>query len=158
MKPKGSTTCLLLLSLLVSLEAAPHDQELGTSFRGSKTQFSFERNKKTLTLRLNILINGWAVNCARTRAIVWGINRGKEQLGVPPWSKIYIIDLKRAQPMNHFTRTHGTFGASFSMDQKMAIVDDDVVDLATGKVINQIYYMNKLDLETCPSFPGKQSD
>lgn len=70
-------------------------------------------------------------------------------------TKVYIIVLKRGKPINHYTGTRGPYEVAFSRDQKTAIVDDDVVDLATGKLVDVIDEM-KLDVETCPSFPGKQ--
>nr|WP_034334219.1 hypothetical protein [Herbaspirillum sp. B39] len=43
--------------------------------------------------------------------------------------------VKAAKPVAHFTRTRGPYEARFSEDQTMAIVDDEVVDLAKGKVV-----------------------
>lgn len=156
MNPRRSIACLLLASLFSLTRAVAHDRELGTSFRGSKNQFSFERNKKTITLRLHILINGWVVNCARTRAAVWGVGRGKERLGVPPFSKVYLINLEKGKIINYYTVTRGPYGATFSADRKVVMVDDYVIDQATGEVVTMTYY-SKPEVETCPSFLGKQS-
>ncbi len=127
-----------------------------SAFRAVGNQFAFEAGRRTVAVQLDIPVNQWTVNCTRTHAIVWGIDQRKLPMGVPPFNKIYVIDLRRGKPVDHFTRTRGPYGARFSKDQTMAIVDDEVVDLAKGKVVGYIYDM-KLDDETCPPFPGKQS-
>lgn len=146
----------LLIGLFCSDSIATENLNLRRSFRGVTTQFAFDSGKRTITFHLRILINGWAVNCARTRAIVWGVALRREQLGVPPFSRVYLINLEKRKIINHYTETRGPFGAIFSRDQKMAILDDLVLDLATGREVAEI---DRLDVqaETCPSFPGKQS-
>ncbi|QJQ01351.1 hypothetical protein C798_14225 [Herbaspirillum rubrisubalbicans Os34] len=131
--------------------------ELRSSFRAGENGFAFEVGKHTVSIQLGIRVSDWAVNCSRTRAIAWGQDLSKARIGAPPVSKVYVIDLERRKPINHYTRTRGPYEAAFSRNQKTAIVDEDVVDLRTGKVVDMIYDMN-LDLENCPSFPGKQSD
>lgn len=131
--------------------------ELRNSFRGGANGFAFEAGKRTVSIPLGIRVSDWAVNCSRTRAIAWGQDLTKARIGAPPVNKIYVIDLKKRKPINHFTRTRGPYEAAFSRNHRTAIVDHDIVDLTTGKVVDVIYDMN-LDLETCPSFPGKQSN
>ncbi|WP_157174207.1 hypothetical protein [Herbaspirillum sp. GW103] len=131
--------------------------ELRNSFRGGANGFAFKAGTRTVSIPLGIRVSDWAVNCSRTRAIAWGQDLSKARIGAPPVNKVYVIDLTKRKPINHFTRTRGPYEAAFSRNHKTAIVDHDIVDLTTGKVVDVIYDMN-LDLETCPAFPGKQSN
>lgn len=157
MKSKISVILFLLLVLFGESALGAENQDLRRSFRGVVNRFTFDLGKRTITIRLNILINGWTVNCARTRAVVWGIDRGKEQPGAPPFSRVYIINLEKGKIINQYTVTRGPFGATFSADRRMAMVDDYVVDQDSGEVVSMTYY-TKLDEESCPSFPGKTAN
>ncbi|AON53041.1 hypothetical protein [Herbaspirillum seropedicae] len=157
MKSNTSITLIFLTALFSSGTLGAESPELLSSFRGIANQFVYEAGKRTIPIKLDIPVNHWAVNCARDRAIIWGQDLSQARIGAPPVTKVYIIDLKRGKPINHYTGTRGPYEAAFSRDQKMAIVGDDVVDLATGKLVNVIDDM-KLDVETCPFFPGKQSN
>lgn len=156
MKTKLSVTLCFLIGLSFSGTTLGESLELRSSFRGAANRFEFEIGTRTINIHLNIFINDWAVNCARTRAVVWGVDRSKEQLGIPPFSKVYLINLEKGKIINYYTVTRGPYGATFSADRRVVMVDDYVIDQATGEVVNMTYYM-KPEIETCPSFPGKQS-
>lgn len=156
MKSKFPLPLFLPIFLFFSDPVSATNLELASSFRGGANSFAFEVGKRTVSIRLGIRVSDWAVNCSRTRAIVWGQDLSKARIGAPPVTKVYVIDLKKRKPINHYTRTRGPYEATFNRNHRTAIVDHDIVDLTTGKVVDVIYDMN-LDLETCPSFPGKQS-
>ncbi|WP_148289017.1 hypothetical protein [Herbaspirillum sp. B65] len=157
MKSKTAITLIFLTALFSSGTVGAENPELRRSFRGIANQFVYDVGRRTIKIKLDIPVNHWTVNCHRDRAIIWGQDLSQARIGAPPVTKVYIIDLKRGKPINHYTGTRGPYEAAFSRDQKTAIVDDDVVDLATGKLVDVIDEM-KLDVETCPSFPGKQSN
>ncbi|AON53042.1 hypothetical protein [Herbaspirillum seropedicae] len=157
MKNKVLIFSILLTALPVSGTANAANLDFRSSFGSEKNLFSFKQGARTVRFNLDIYVNGWSINCARTRAVVWGVDLSPDLLGVPPVSKVYIINLDKRKIINHYTITRGPFSAAFSADHKTVIVDDYVVDQDSGEVVNMTYY-TKLDVENCPSFPGKTAN
>ncbi|WP_156481342.1 hypothetical protein [Herbaspirillum rubrisubalbicans] len=156
MKNKVLIFSILLTALPVSGTANAANLDFRSSFGGGKNLFSFKQGTRTVKFHLDIYVNGWSINCPRTRAVVWGVDLSPDLLGVPSVSKVYIINLDKRKIINHYTITRGPFGAAFSADHKTVIVDDYVVDQNSGKVLSMTDKV-KIVTETCPSFPGKQS-
>ncbi|MDR9846648.1 hypothetical protein [Herbaspirillum huttiense] len=148
---------ILLSALPVSGKANAANFESRSSFSSGKNLFSFKQGKRTVRFDLDIHVNGWSINCTRTRAVVWGVDLGLSQSGVPSVSKVYIINLDSRKIINHYTITRGPFSAAFSADHRTVIVDDYVIDQNSGKVLSMTDNV-KIATEACPSFPGKHSE
>ncbi|MGY0651018.1 hypothetical protein ACW7GZ_03970 [Luteimonas sp. A537] len=157
MKLKNTISLPFLFIFIASGVACADNQNLGRSFRAIADQFSFDRGNRTANIPLDVTVSGWAVSCSRTRAIVWGHDNNLVEMGAPPVVKVYLIDIERDEPINHYTVTRGPYEVTFSRDQSRATVDDYVVDQASGEVIGMTEDIN-LAAESCPLFSGKQSD
>ena len=157
MKSETTLTLLFVFIFVASGSACAGKQSSGQSFRASADQFSFERDQRTISIHLDVAVSGWAVNCSRTRAIVWGQDNTVMEMGAPPVVKVYLIDIEHDKPINHYTVTRGPYEATFSQDQSQAIVDDYVVDQTSGDVIAMKEDV-KVVAEYCPSFSGQRSN
>lgn len=157
MKNKILIFSILLSALPVSGTANAENLDSRSSFSSGKNLFLFKQGRRTVRFHLDIHVNGWSINCTRTRAVVWGVDLGLSQSGVPSVSKVYIINLDSRKIINHYTITRGPFSAAFNADHRTVIVDDYVVDQNSGKVLSMTDNV-KIATEACPSFPGKHSE
>lgn len=157
MKLRKNIFTLILFVLYFSSAACAGNQSIDQSFRAASGQFSFNHGQHEINIPLDITVNGWSVNCSRTRAVVWGQAEDLAKIGDPPVVRVYVIDISHAKIINNYTVTRGPYEVTFSKDQKQASVDDYVIDQNSGEVVSMTEDM-KLEAESCPLFPGKQSN
>src|SRR5690606_7674603 len=81
MNSENTLTLLFVFIFVASGSACAGKQSSGQSFRASADQFSFERDQRTISIHLDVAVSGWAVNCSRTRAIVWGQDNTVMEMG-----------------------------------------------------------------------------
>lgn len=145
------------LVILIALDTAcARENKFPSSFRVTTDHFSYTRDGQDIHINLESTMSAWSVNCPRTRAVVWGRDWSKAQLGDPPFSRVYLIDLERDKTVDQFTVANGPYEAIFSGDQKFVSVDDIVLDQASGNRIGMTEDI-QFEVESCPSFAGKQS-
>lgn len=157
MNPRPVVTLSVLAFLIALRTVCALDDTFASSFRVTTDHFSYIRGGVDIHISLESTMSMWRVNCARTRAVVWGRDWSKVQLGDPPVSRVYLIDLVGDKIVDQFTVTSGPYEAVFSKDQKLARVDHTVLDQASGSRIGMtedVYF----EVESCPAFAGKRSD
>lgn len=152
---RNPITLLPLSILIASGMACASNQGSSQSFRASANTFSFDRNQRKIDIRLDATITGWTVNCSRTHAIVWGKADDLEEVGAPPATRVYVVDIEHDKPINQYTVTRGPYEVIFSQDLRQASVDDYVIDQNSGEIVGMTEDIN-LMAESCPSFPDKQ--
>jgi hypothetical protein len=147
----------LILLFAISNVACAHQQIIIHSFHATSDRFTYFRKELEVNIPLSPSMGGWNVNCERTRAIVWGRAWDQIKVGDTPLSRIYLIDLEGDKVIGEFTVTRGPFEVFFGRDRRRAAIDDNVIDLPSGKMIGMTEDIN-VTPESCPPFPGKKSD
>lgn len=157
MKYKIILSTLIFVFLIFSSLACANRQFLAQSFHIAEGQFSYSLGQHAFGLPLKPGINKWNVNCDRTRAIVWGRDWSEFKIGDSPFSIIYLIDINLRKIIADFTVARGPYKVLFSQDKNFAMIDEDLIDLSSGSYADTVLYAD-ITPESCPDFPGKQSD
>ena len=111
----------------------------------------------TRSLRLPIRIVDWRVDCSESRAVVWGAPKSKLRLGDPPYALAYVVDVNRLKILEKYSMTRGPYGAEFSADRKLILVDETLIEFDTGKLVKKFRSEDFLfERETCADFSGRQ--
>lgn len=111
--------------------------------------------RKEVLLEVNIA--DWRVTCDRRRAIVWGQTTRQLPTGVPPYAMVYVVDLIRAVARESFATTRGPFEVQVNEAGTLGVVDEYVVDLASGEVkLTEIPRDLDFRAESCSDFRGRR--
>lgn len=152
-----SKIAFLFFSLLTACAlGGASDKRLAHSFKGGSIHFSFVRGGQEVNIPVRTNVTSWVINCMRTRAIAWGQIQDEQIMGDLPYSQVYLLDLHHDKVISGFKVARGPYDAVFSRDQKFLSVDDQVVDLDSGKVVGMTEDV-EITSESCPSFSGKTS-
>lgn len=110
---------------------------------------------RKIKFRINIV--DWRIDCSESRAVVWGQARSPTPVGVPPYAKVYTVDLNKMKILSSYSTTRGPHDAEFSLDRKRILIDEMLVDFQSGKFIENY---NAEDLmfqrERCKDFEGRR--
>lgn len=93
----------------------------------------FKRGTRAIRIRLGSAVDGWQVNCARTRALAWGVPWDQMDPGTSRYANVFLMDLEAAQVLARFSLVHGPYETAFSADGQWARVDDIVLRQRDGE-------------------------
>lgn len=108
-------------------------------------------------INFRIKIIDWRIDCSESRAVVWGQARNPTPVGVPPYAKVYTVDLSKVKILSSFSTTRGPHDVEFSLDRKRILIDEVLVDFHSGRFVENY---NSEDLmfqrERCEDFEGRR--
>lgn len=115
------------------------------------------RGGQRIAVALEVHIAGWRVSCDRRHAIVWGQTTRELPVGESPYATVYVVDMASAVARESFTTTRGPFEVEIDEPGALGIVDEYVIELATGKVkLTEAPDQAGFRSESCSDFQGRR--
>lgn len=156
---RSRTRAMVLASLTLALQGCgvlnAEAQDRAFS-KGDADVFVIRQGSATHRLKLNVTIAGWKVSCSRSRAVIWGQTRSDLPIGTPPYASVYILDVQLPKVIGELTTTRGPFDVDFTRDNRFIVVDENVIEFATGRVMSsELPPGFKVEPESCAEFLGK---
>ncbi|WP_448133853.1 hypothetical protein [Stenotrophomonas rhizophila] len=96
------------------------------------------------------------MNCARTRALAWGVPWDQMAPGTSRYANVFLLDLEAAQVLARFSLVHGPYETAFSADGQWARVDDIVLRQRDGERAT-VTVAAAEQAESCPSMDRQPS-
>ncbi len=110
---------------------------------------------RKIKFRINIV--DWRIDCSESRAVVWGQARDPTPPGVPPYAKVYTVDLNKMKILSSYSTTRGPHDAEFSLDRKKILIDEILMDFQSGKFIENYSAEDLMfQREDCKDFEGRR--
>lgn len=119
--------------------------------------FHVVSGRETRRIKFRVNIVDWRIDCSESRAVLWGQAKQSTPVGVPPYAKVYIVDLKKMKILSSYSTTRGPHDAEFSLDRKRIFIDEMLVDFQSGNFIENYNAEDfMLPRESCKDFDGRR--
>jgi hypothetical protein len=152
-----SIRALVATVLFLFSYAAHADSEIARFSKSGSSIFVIAEKGNTSKIRLAITITNWQIDCAKTRAVIWGKTLKKLPAGVAPYTKFYVVNILKKRVLNSYTRTLRVHGlVEFDKAGEIIVVDEDVIDFKTG-MLKQVELPANSETQTCEDFQGRRS-
>lgn len=125
--------------------------------KSGRQTFVVESNGVSRSIYLPIRIVDWRVDCAGSRAVVWGFPKAAGRVGGQPCAIAHLIDLKRFKSIAKYSVARGPYEVEFSADQKKILLDDVLIDYEKGALVVDFGSRDfGFERQTCEDFPGRK--
>lgn len=120
---------------LAGSEASSHTT---TITKLNDSLIKIHEGKNSRKIHLNITISEWRISCDGETGIIWGQTKNKLPTGVPPYTKIYIINTKNWKNPRSLTVSRGPFEVYFANHGTQVKIDEYTIEISSGNILNII--------------------
>lgn len=157
MRHKKIFTLLLSISVLPAIASCATNHGQASGFKASGDEFKYSTQGREVTIRMKPEMTQWAVNCSKSRALVWGGAWDDLNPGDQPYSRVFLLNLTTKKIVTEISVTRGPYEVIFNKEPKLVVVDDIFIDQNSGALIDT-RSLATLEAESCDDFPGKNSN